>query len=291
MSGSRAPPAWPVLAVLVACAGPLKRQPRVSRPALPASAAPHAKKSALASPPIPCPTSPTDPEWAMVDPSLVAGSYGSIFHKQPAPVVAPAKYSFCMRRREVTVRMYKSCHSAGLCNDQLMDEDLKWIGGCTHYDYRLEPDEMPMRCLDWSHAAIYCEFSQGRLPKYSEWLAAYGYGPWPWGDEPDPSDESKIDPLCWSGGLRHRIRPCVATEMQRFQSPFGIFDLIGNVSEFVLDNKTLVVGGSYESAIVPEVSPSHPLIWTTGLPSSSVGFRCVRTAGPLLPEASGTEAN
>jgi formylglycine-generating enzyme required for sulfatase activity len=87
----------------------------------------------------------------------------------------------------------------------------------------------PVRGVTWDQADAYCKWKNKRLPKEAEWEAA-GRGPgtdpqlYPWGD--DPSD----------GGNTQKLPNQNTYEVgtQSFnKSPAGVFDMVGNVWEWV----------------------------------------------------------
>ena len=89
----------------------------------------------------------------------------------------------------------------------------------------------PVRGVAWEQALAYCGWMKKRLPTEAEWEVA-GRGPgidpqmYPWGN--DPSAEGQA--------LRLPDQDTYAVGTQSFnQSPFGVFDLVGNIWEWVGD--------------------------------------------------------
>jgi serine/threonine protein kinase len=94
-----------------------------------------------------------------------------------------------------------------------------WPGEATH----------PVRGLTWEQALAYCQWAKKRLPKEAEWEAA-GRGPgvvpqlYPWGNDVTAEGQA----------LRLPDQNTYAVGTQSFnKSPFGVFDMVGNIWEWV----------------------------------------------------------
>jgi len=142
---------------------------------------------------------------------------------------------------------------------------VNWPGEANH----------PVKGVTWDEAAAYCAWANKRLPKEAEWeAAARGPGPepplYPWG--PDPSADGQAYDL--------PLDDTYAVGSQPFnQSPFGVYDMAGNVWEWVSepygpvpDGYKIVRGGRYgllrDMAYRQESEPNDPRF------VALAGFRC-----------------
>lgn len=129
---------------------------------------------------------------------------------------------------EVTVAEYRECVEAGIC---IINKHYNSSSAINLHKIPKPPftyDRYPMNGVNWKGAVVYCEFIGKALPTEAQWeKAARGTDQrsYPWGDSRE---------IC------EQIVGCGAKNTQEVgskknQSPYGAYDMSGNVAEWVRD--------------------------------------------------------
>ncbi len=227
---------------------------------------------------------------------------------------------FQMQRSEVTASQYAAflnlrgagSHLNGCegnpCALTRVEDENALIG----YDGKVYDDlggRLPMYKVTWYGAKAFCEASGARLPTEAEWeYAARGTDGriYPWGNVWDPLSARTSIPVTTEVG------PLPVDSYPSGLSPFGLFDMAGNVAEWVSDWYDPVF---YSSADASLPNPTGPTAGTEKVirggswdakpffarsvhrqsmpPTNSgswVGFRCAADAPAVLPTLSPTRA-
>jgi formylglycine-generating enzyme required for sulfatase activity len=222
--------------------------------------------------------------------------------------------AFYIDRTEVTVESYRECVQAGICKPATTVhwsnitevEREKWSQFCTWNQPKLT--HHPINCVDWYQARAYCIWKNLRLPSEMEWeYAARGSDArmYPWGNQlPGPLLLNACGDECIN-----QLAKVVREDWRRMytgsdgwpatapigaipgdRSPFGVFDMAGNVAEWVNDeykecyradcrvNEQLHVvrGSAWASADATFPRCANRGIRAPDRRHDRVGFRCAR---------------
>ncbi len=180
----------------------------------------------------------------------------------------------------------------------------------TTYSVR-NPDfysEHPVTYVTWWGAAAYCETLNRRLPTEAEWeRAARGSQDYlyPWG--------FTFDPQKAMSSVSENAGTVSVSSYPNGTSPYGVFNMAGNVSEWVYDwyqadyykqqvnnpqpnprgpvagTERVLRGGSWDTAPL-FLRSVHRLSAPPGSPTASIGFRCVGDVTNVVPAAPAASA-
>jgi len=159
--------------------------------------------------------------------------------------------AFYMDKYEVTVRQY-----AAFLQEAGGDRPLEWktMNKTAHQN-------RPVMGVDWAEAARYCKWAGKRLPTEAEWeKAARGTDGrlYPWGNEPPTPLHANYGKKDWHS--HEALAPVGSFEAGK--SPYGIYDMAGNVWEWVSD--------WYDEAYYKSSPSQNPAGPSTG------GFKVIR---------------
>ena len=151
----------------------------------------------------------------------------------------------------------------------------------THHELKHQPlqerPQRPVEQVDWYSATNYCKRVGMRLPIEDEWeYAALGGVQFP--------RYGALDKIAWYDGNSGNTTHDVA---QKQPNAYGLFDMLGNVWEWVEDvctcdpKRRIMKGGSFYNISRDLRFPKRetPL---SGLQHRNIGFRCVANSLPSL---------
>ena len=160
-----------------------------------------------------------------------------------------------------------------------------------HFE-KLSGPTQPAVYVSWEDADSYCRYRRARLPTEAEWEKA-ARGPhgllWPWGDQDKPGAANTGNP-----DLFEFPAPVASFPLDR--SPYGIYDMAGNVMEWVADwyqedayrdaspnpkgppnGGFKVIRGASWGTIGKETRLTVRLKMVPDFRDTTIGFRCART--------------
>jgi len=151
---------------------------------------------------------------------------GSESNSDEQPIHQVSLGTYYIDKYEVTNALYKVCVTAGVCREPT---------NTTHYN-NAQYAQHPVLSVNWNMAKEYCEWRGASLPSEAEWeKAARGTdgGTYPWGEGIDCS-------LANYYGKDNGNDYCVGdtTPVGSYESgisPYGAYDIAGNVWEWVED--------------------------------------------------------
>jgi formylglycine-generating enzyme required for sulfatase activity len=200
--------------------------------------------------------------------------------------------AFYMDLYEVTNAQYRECVQARSCTQAGAPNSATRTG----YRDDLAYNDYPIIRVTWDQANAYCQWADKHLPTEAQWEYAAS-GPdhlnWPWG-----------------GTFQGSLLPASESDTQAVgsypdgASPFGLFDMAGNVAEWVLDDfdETFYAAAPPSNPVSADVSAGRVFRGgsfgdrTAALYATSrrdgnirtysdidVGFRCALDASELTP--------
>jgi len=215
--------------------------------------------------------------------------------------------AFYMDKYEVTNALYKACEEAGVCTPP------QPTNSYTRDSYygNSEFDNYPVIYVDWSQAQAYCEWrgtstgSDTHLPTEAQWeKAARGTDAraYPWGDTFDGTKVNFCDKNCPFDWADKTVDDGFADtapvdSYESGQSPYGIYNLAGNVWEWTADwySETYYQSSPLKNPLGPDSGTSRVLrggAWYNGdsyvrsadrnwldpsYTDNNIGFRCARS--------------
>jgi serine/threonine-protein kinase len=210
---------------------------------------------------------------------------------------------------EVTTGAYEACVMADRCTPAtrivLTVEAARALGGVDP-DLVATPEQLanawqprcnalrkaadhPINCVKHPYAEEYCRHVGMRLPSNEEWSLAAGSAKFPWGDEQPECATACFGLQNTCVGSAREVATCTGGTKLGDKSVAGLFDMAGNVAEWVSDKADtegdgpawrMLRGGSFvDEADMLTAAAARALP-----PSSahvSVGFRCAADAPAL----------
>ena len=237
----------------------------------------------------------------------LGGNYDRNSSADEKPIRTVSLSSFCIKKMEVNVAEFRRCVDSGHCRTEDFTTHLS--NSICNYG-RTGFDAHPMNCVSWNGANSYCRWVSGRLPTEAEWeFTARGKrsSTYPWGD---------LLPTCTRVVYRDgclKDRTWVVGSLMEGRTPELLWDLAGNVSEWVLDCKHTYSsstehnprydspdggvdcslrghrGGSWKTAEAVDLRSARRAFLAQDAKSEAVGFRCIIQGAGMVEDGGITD--
>jgi formylglycine-generating enzyme required for sulfatase activity len=150
-------------------------------------------------------------------------------------------------------------------------------------------ERRPVACVSWQGASDYCRAAGKRLPSAAEWeLAAKGprERPFPWGAE-----RPAVGRVAFGGQRSALDGPHDVARSPLDCTPEGVYDLGGNVAEWVQDDdgagRKAWRGGSWRAANLCDLLATSAALRPPETYADDVGFRCASDLPNAAPKRPG----
>jgi formylglycine-generating enzyme required for sulfatase activity len=166
---------------------------------------------------------------------------------------------YYLDQHEVTVSDYRDCVVAKQCSEKGLTvpsrdgaADRAWAHAC-NWD-KPGREDYPVNCLPWAYASRYCRWVGKRLPTEAEWeKGARGTKGWkyPWDHRrgfeggiktaniADVTTKTRHPQVPWTTAPGYDdgfAETAVVAHYPKGKSPYGLYDMVGNVAEWVADS-------------------------------------------------------
>jgi formylglycine-generating enzyme required for sulfatase activity len=172
---------------------------------------------------------------------FMMGDDAGVTFEKPAHLVEVK--DFYISKTEITNAQYQKCMKAGICTPPHWDDeecyvsmDNHWSPGVVKSEFR--GDNQPVICVEWAQARVFAKWVGGDLPSEAQWeYAARSRGNdklYPWGNQKTTCQYAVVMDGhfgCW------QMRTWDVCSFPEGHTAQGLCDVVGNASEWVLDEK------------------------------------------------------
>lgn len=209
--------------------------------------------------------------------------------REEIPMTTVELPAYAIDRHEVGIAQWLACEQAGGCTsiqwDECENRTAQGYAPFLRVPKALRGPERPVICVTQAEAAAFCAWSGGRLPGADEWeKAARGKDAYlfPWGSDWSAElanwGEQDVTRTNVPGKLDGFLDPAPPGSFPEGKSPFGCYDMAGNVAEWVrrkedTELEATARGGSWLST-PDDLRTTRRLFVKPDTRRTDIGFRC-----------------
>lgn len=163
--------------------------------------------------------------------AFMMGNSSGTSYPRERPVHEIYLDSYYIDTTEVTNLLYIACVEEGACEEPLDDNSVsiyRYYGTEPYYNY-------PVINISWYQAQAYCKWRGGHLPTEAQWEKAAGWDPDNNKHRQFPWDSLVLDWNYLNFYGSGKGNPAAVATHPRGMSAYGLYDMAGNVAEWVYD--------------------------------------------------------
>jgi formylglycine-generating enzyme required for sulfatase activity len=176
-----------------------------------------------------------DIEWILIEQGsfTMGDTRGACLPQSKPKVDVNIEYDYYISKKEITVGQYRTCVDAGVCAQPQGGLECTWNMS--------NPNDLPLNCVSWTEVKTFASWIGADLPSETEWeFASRGVNnrTYPWANSPRATcsySHMKSSSNRDGCGINQNEPPATGCSYTRGNTPDGVCDMAGNLSEWTLD--------------------------------------------------------